>query len=72
MKKLLLAAALLIPAPALADPPPTNEDLVREVHAYALARLPQAEPALALPGGRTPTPAALEEDRRSWGIIEID
>jgi hypothetical protein len=51
--------------------PPSEEDVVREVQRYALERVPQHEPAPALayagPGGE-PTP----EERRSWGIIEID
>ena len=46
--------------------PPTDEDIAREVHAYVLGRLPQAEPALALAGANTP------EAEKSWGIIEID
>jgi hypothetical protein len=48
---------------------PTEDDLAREVHRYALPRLPQQEPALALAaagGGTT------EEERKGWGIIEID
>ena len=45
--------------------PPSEEDIAREVHAYVLAHLPAAEPALALTG-----PAA--EREKSWGIIEID
>ncbi len=51
--------------------PPTEDDVAREVQRYALERVPQAEPAPALayagPAGE-PTP----EERRSWGIIEID
>ena len=46
--------------------PPGEEDIVREVHTYIMARLPQGEPALALAGA----PAA--EPDKSWGIIEID
>ena len=45
--------------------PPTEEDLVRELHQYVQARLPQSEPALALAAGQT-----LPE--KNWGIIEID
>jgi hypothetical protein len=49
--------------------PPTAEDVAREVQRYALARLPQAEPAPALAyAGVEATP----EERKSWGIIEID
>jgi hypothetical protein len=47
--------------------PPTDEEIAREVHAYVLVRLPQAEPALALAG----TPAAADAEK-NWGIIEID
>ena len=50
---------------------PSEDDLAREVHRYALPRLPQQqrEPALAMvsAGGGPP-----EEDRKAWGIIEID
>jgi hypothetical protein len=46
--------------------PPTEDDISRELHAYVLSRLPQAEPALALAGGQVP------EREKSWGIIEID
>jgi hypothetical protein len=48
---------------------PTDDDVAREVHRYALPRLPQQpEPALvmAAAGG------AAEEERKEWGIIEID
>ncbi|MGH9348847.1 MAG: hypothetical protein ACRD26_16440, partial [Vicinamibacterales bacterium] len=52
--------------------PPTEEEVVREVQRYALDRVPPHEPAPALAyagsGGGEPTP----EERRSWGIIEID
>jgi len=51
--------------------PPTEEDVVREVQRYALERVPQHEPAPALAyagSAGEPTP----EERRSWGIIEID
>ncbi|HXW07528.1 MAG TPA: hypothetical protein VD833_19995 [Vicinamibacterales bacterium] len=47
--------------------PPADEDVAREVHAYVMARLPQAEPALALVGGNSQVPRD-----KSWGIIEID
>jgi hypothetical protein len=50
--------------------PPTEEDLVREVHRYAMPRLPQQpEPALAM---ATAGSVAVEEERKDWGIIEID
>lgn len=49
--------------------PPTDEELAREVHRYALPRLPQPEPALALAvAGSAPS----DDDRKPWGIIEID
>ncbi len=44
--------------------PPTVDEVAREVQAYALARLPQAEPSLALAG--------TSERTKPWGIIEID
>jgi hypothetical protein len=49
--------------------PPSAEDVVREVQRHAVARLPQPEPAPALAyAGVDATP----EERKSWGIIEID
>src|SRR5687768_8018195 len=49
--------------------PPGDDEVVREVQGYALARLPQSEPAPALAyAGVDATP----EERKSWGIIEID
>jgi hypothetical protein len=49
--------------------PPSADDIAREVQRYALARLPQAEPlpALAYAGVE-----ASADERKSWGIIEID
>lgn len=46
--------------------PPSDDELAREVQRYAVARLPQAEPALAVATGG--------EDNRGkpWGLIEID
>lgn len=49
--------------------PPTDEELAREVHRYALPRLPQPEPVLALAGAGA---APIDDDRKPWGIIEID
>lgn len=50
--------------------PPTDEDVAREVHRYAMPRLPeQPEPALAM---ATAGPAPADEERKEWGIIEID
>jgi hypothetical protein len=49
--------------------PPSEEDVVREVQQYALARVPQPEPTPALAyAGVDATP----EERKGWGIIEID
>ena len=49
--------------------PPSDEDVAREVQRYAVARIPTAEgaPALAYAGAE-----ATAEERKSWGIIEID
>lgn len=44
--------------------PPTEEDTAREIHAYVLARLPSAEPALAL--------TSAQGQDKPWGIIEMD
>jgi hypothetical protein len=50
--------------------PSSPEDLAREVHRYAMPRLPQTtEPALAMVTAGSP---AAEEERKGWGIIEID
>jgi hypothetical protein len=47
--------------------PPSEEQVGREVQTYAVARLPQPEPAMAVAGGHE------DEDRaKTWGIIEID
>jgi hypothetical protein len=49
---------------------PTDDDLAREIHRYALPRLPPPpEPALAM---ATAGRAGTEEERKAWGIIEID
>ena len=48
--------------------PPGGDDIAREVHAFVMARLPQAEPTLALAG----TSPAGDSRGRNWGIIEID
>jgi hypothetical protein len=48
---------------------PTEDDVAREIHRYALPRLPPPhEPALAL----ATAGAAAEDDKKPWGIIEID
>jgi hypothetical protein len=46
--------------------PPTVDEVAREVQSYALARLPHAEPTLAMAG------AATGSDRKRWGIVEMD
>jgi hypothetical protein len=46
--------------------PPGDDEVGGEVQQFALARLPQAQPAMALAG------MAREEEERRWGIIEID
>ena len=49
--------------------PPTETEVASEVQHYALARLPHPEPAPVLAyAGVDATP----EERKSWGIIEID
>ena len=48
---------------------PSEDDVAREVQTYALARLPQHEPAMVVAGGGTEMP---DDDRKPWGIIEID
>ena len=49
--------------------PSGEDDLSREVHRYALPRLPQPEPALVMASaGGGPT----DEEKKPWGIIEID
>jgi hypothetical protein len=48
---------------------PTDDDVAREVHRYALPRLPkQPEPALVMAAAGN----SAEEERKEWGIIEID
>jgi len=49
--------------------PPTEDDLAGEVQRYASPRVPHhPEPALAMAAGR----GAADDDRKEWGIIEID
>jgi hypothetical protein len=49
--------------------PPSDDEVAGEIQRYALARLPHAEPAPALAyAGVDVSP----EERKSWGIIEID
>ena len=49
--------------------PPSPDEIAREVQRYAASRLPHAEPmpALAYAGAE-----ASPDERKSWGIIEID
>jgi hypothetical protein len=49
---------------------PSDEDVAHEVQAYALSRLPQTEPAMVVAGVRDSD--IPEDDRKPWGIIEID
>jgi len=48
--------------------PPGEDDIASEVRQYALARLPHAEPALALAAAGPVD----DDERKMWGIIEID
>jgi hypothetical protein len=51
---------------------PSEDDLAREVHRYALPRLPAhaepGEPAMALAAAGSPA----ADEKKAWGIIEID
>jgi hypothetical protein len=49
--------------------PPTAEEIAREVQRYAVARLPRPEPVVALAYAGV---EASPDERKSWGIIEID
>ena len=44
--------------------PPSVDEVAREVQSYALARLPQPEPSMAMAGSGS--------DRKRWGIVEMD
>jgi hypothetical protein len=53
--------------------PPSEDDLAREIHRYAMPRLPQPAPpppdlVMATAGGAP----GEEEGKKPWGIIEID
>jgi hypothetical protein len=50
---------------------PSDEDVAREVQSYALSRLPQPEPAMVTAGGGGDSDLG-DDDRKPWGIIEID
>jgi hypothetical protein len=47
---------------------PTEDDLAREIHRYALPRLPQQQPAMAM----ATAAVGADGDKKPWGIIEID
>src|SRR5688572_1588881 len=49
---------------------PSDEEVAREVQSYALARLPRQEPAMVVAGGGESE--LVDDDRKAWGIIEID
>jgi hypothetical protein len=49
---------------------PSEEEVAREVQSYAMSRLPQGEPAMAVAGGGEAMLS--DDDRKEWGIIEID
>ena len=49
--------------------PPSEDEIASEVHQYALARLPHAEPVMAMAGAAG---GGGDDDRKTWGIIEID
>lgn len=49
--------------------PPNEDEVAREVQNYAMARIPHAEPTPALAYAGVEVSA---EERKSWGIIEID
>jgi hypothetical protein len=52
---------------------PAEDEVAREIHRYAMPRLPQGEPARPLePAGVSEPAAAGDEDKKAWGIIEID
>ncbi len=51
---------------------PTEDDLAREVHRYALPRLPQQEPDMAMATASVGASGSSDEDKKPWGIIEID
>ena len=52
--------------------PPSESELAREVQAYALARLPYMEPALALADASSGRHTGEGPPDKPWGIIEID
>jgi hypothetical protein len=57
---------------------PTEDDIIREVQNYTAARAPMREPApasapaMAYAGAAVSSSDIAAEDRKNWGIIEID
>ena len=49
---------------------PSEDEVAREVQSYALSRLPQPEPAMVVAGGGESV--ITDDERKPWGIIEID
>jgi hypothetical protein len=49
---------------------PSEDEVAREVQSYALSRLPQPEPAMVVAGGGESV--VTDDERKPWGIIEID
>ena len=49
---------------------PSEDEVAREVQSYALGRLPQPEPAMVVAGGGESV--ITDDERKPWGIIEID
>ena len=49
---------------------PSEDEVAREVQSYALTRLPQSEPAMVVAGGGEGV--ITDDERKPWGIIEID
>ena len=49
---------------------PSEDEVAREVQSYALSRLPQSEPAMVVAGGGEGV--ITDDERKPWGIIEID
>jgi hypothetical protein len=49
---------------------PSEDEVAREVQSYALSRLPQPEPAMVVAGGGETL--ITDDERKPWGIIEID
>ncbi|MBM3779843.1 MAG: hypothetical protein FJW23_16665 [Acidimicrobiia bacterium] len=52
--------------------PPSMDEVARDVQRYAAARMPSLEPAAALAYAGGGDEDASADERKSWGIIEID